>query len=74
MPVATGCDAPANADPFVNMTMAKMIAASATILLMVSLSSRYLYSIPIHDGQLKSNQCARLRRAAIHGEACIGVE
>jgi hypothetical protein len=36
MPVATGCEAPANADPFVNMTMAKMIAASATILLMAS--------------------------------------
>jgi hypothetical protein len=34
MPVATGCESPANVDPCVNMTMAKMIAASATIPLM----------------------------------------
>jgi hypothetical protein len=41
MPVATGCEAPANVGPFVNMTMAKIIAASATILLMASLLSFY---------------------------------
>jgi hypothetical protein len=41
MPVAPGCEEPPNVGPFVNMTVAKMIAASATIPLMALLLSVY---------------------------------